>query len=382
MRIAISGWFLDQPNTGSGQYLRGLLNALPAVMPGDEFLLVTPPGVAGVSVPGLNVEQRTLASPRRRTNLGKVFFEQVGFPRAARAWGADVAHVPYWGSPLSTPVPTVVTVHDLIPLLLPGYQRSPLVRFYTLLVAEAARVATAVITDSLASKRDIVAHLGVPDDRVHAIYLAPGERFRPDPQPGDADVRRRYSLPPRYVLYLAGHDERKNVAGLVEAFHTVVNADADATLVIGGALPEGSRPPLYDPRPLVRALEMEEGVRFIGHVAQGDEPALYRGAACAVFPSRYEGFGLPVLEALACGTPLVTSNVSSLPELAGDAAFTIDPDNLRALAGAIVACLVDDTVAAELCKRGPVQAARFRWADTARETAAVYRRVAMLGAKS
>ncbi|HSJ56700.1 MAG TPA: glycosyltransferase family 1 protein, partial [Anaerolineae bacterium] len=301
MRLAINAWFLDQPNTGSGQYLRELLRALPAVMPDDEFLLVTPPGVAHFPLPGLNAEQRALGSPRRRTNLGKVLFEQVGFPRAARAWGAGVAHVPYWGSPLSNSVPTIVTVHDLIPLLLPGYGRSPLVRFYTLMVSEAARAAAAVITDSESSRRDIVAHLDVADERVHAIYLAPAERFQPNPEPGDEDVRRRYGLPRRYVLYLAGHDERKNVESLVEAFHTVVNADADATLVIGGALPDGSHPPLYDPRPLVAALKMGEDVRFIGRVAQGDEPALYRGAACAVFPSRYEGFGLPVLEALACG---------------------------------------------------------------------------------
>jgi glycosyltransferase involved in cell wall biosynthesis len=382
MRVAINAWFLDQPNTGSGQYLRELLRALPAAMPDAELLLVTPPDVAHFPVPGRNVEQRALGSPRRRTNLGKVLFEQVGFPRAARAWGADLAHVPYWGSPLSNSVPTIVTVHDLIPLLLPGYGRGPRVRFYTLMVSEAARAAAAIITDSDSSRRDIVAHLGLPEERVHAIYLAPAERFQPDPQPDDEDVRRRYNLPRRYVLYLAGHDERKNVESLVEAFHTVVNADSDATLVIGGALPEESRPPLYDPRPLVATLKMEDEVRFIGRVAQGDEPALYRGAACAVFPSRYEGFGLPVLEALACGTPLVTSNVSSLPELAGDAAFTIDPDDTRALAGAIVACLVDDTVAAELRKRGPVQAARFRWEETARQTADVYRQVAEQGIKS
>jgi len=231
MRIAINGWFLDQPNTGSGQYLRGLLRALPAIMPDDEFLLVTPPGTAGFSVPGLKVEQRALASRRWRTNLGKVLFEQVAFPRAARAWGADVAHVPYWGSPLSSRVPTVVTVHDLIPLLLPGYQGGPRVRFYTQMVAEAARGAQAIITDSITARDDIVAHLRVPPKRVHAIYLAPDERFRPEPQPGDDAVRRRYQLPPSYVLYLAGHDVRKNVAGLVEAFHTVVRADAEATLV-------------------------------------------------------------------------------------------------------------------------------------------------------
>jgi glycosyltransferase involved in cell wall biosynthesis len=345
-------------------------------MPEVRFLLVRPPGAAQRPVPGLSVEVRTLTSPRWRTNAGKVLFEQVAFPRAARTWGAAVAHVPYWGSSLWPRVPTVVTVHDLIPLLLPAYRGGVPVRLYTRLVAAAARRAEAVITDSLASKRDIVAHLDLPPDRVHPIYLAAGERFGPEPASGDVEIRRRYDLPSRYVLYLAAHDERKNVAALVEAFHTVAAADSEVVLAIGGRLPEGSRPPLYDPRPLVAALDLADRVRFLGHVAEGDEPALYRGAACAVFPSRYEGFGLPVLEALACGTPLVTTDAASLPELAGDAAFAIDPDDVRGLAGAILGCLVDEALAAELGRRGPVQAARFGWDETARQTAAVYRHLA------
>jgi glycosyltransferase involved in cell wall biosynthesis len=345
-------------------------------MPGDRFLLVAPPGTAEPPVAGLDAEVQALTSPRWQTDAGKVLFEQVAFPRAARAWGADVAHVPYWGSSLWPRVPTAVTVHDLIPLLLPAYRGGLPVRLYTRLVAAAARRAAAVITDSLASKRDIVTHLEVPAERVHAIYLAAGTRFCPEPAPGDAETRRRYDLPGRYVLYLAAHDQRKDVAALVEAFHTVAAADGEVTLAIGGRLPAENRPPMYDPRPLVAALNLGDRVRFLGRVAEGDEPALYRGAACAVFPSRYEGFGLPVLEALACGTPLVTTDAASLPELAGDAAFAVEPGDVRSLAGAILGCLVDEALAAELGRRGPAQAARFDWGETARQTAAVYRQVA------
>jgi glycosyltransferase involved in cell wall biosynthesis len=376
MRIAINAWFLDRPGTGSGQYLRGLLWAMPAVASEHPFLLVSPQRHARLQVPGLSMEMRSFPARFWRSNLGKVLFEQVLFPRACRRWRADVAHVPYWGSPLRPTAPTVVTVHDLIPLLLPTYRGGPLVRAYTRLVAGAARQAAMVLTDSLASKQDIEQHLGLPPERVRSIYLAAGEQFSPEPGPDDETIRQHYGLPGRYVFYLAGHDVRKNVETLIEAFATVVRADDDVTLIVGGKLPEQSRPPFYDPRPLVSALGIEDEVRFVGWVEEAHKPALYRGAACAVFASRYEGFGLPILEALACGTPLVASDTSSLPELIGDAGFAVNPDDVQAIAGAILACLVDDHLAAELRRRGPKQAAKFSWLQTARETMAAYEEVA------
>jgi glycosyltransferase involved in cell wall biosynthesis len=307
-----------------------------------------------------------------------VLFEQIAFPRLCRRWQADVAHVPYWGSPLCPGAPTVVTVHDLIPMLLPAYRGGALVRLYTRLAAASARRAAAIITDSLASQRDIEAHLRPPGGQVRCVYLAAGEPFRPEPGPEDGAVRRQYGLDGRYAIYLGGHDARKNVAGLLEAFATVAAADDDVTLALGGTLPEGVRrgSPLVDPRPLAAALGIAGRVRFLGWVDEAHKPALYRGAACAVYPSRYEGFGLPVLEALACGTPLITSNASSLPELVGDAGFALDPDDVRGLAGAILACLLDDGLAAELRRRGSAQAARFSWSRAAQETLEVYRGIA------
>jgi glycosyltransferase involved in cell wall biosynthesis len=285
-------------------------------------------------------------------------------------------------------VPTVVTVHDLIPLLLPAYRGNMRVRLYTRLVSASARRAALVLTDSLASKRDIEKHLGLPPQQVRCVYLAAGEHFNPVPTPDDEVVRLSYGLldgsrpgePGRYVLYLAGHDVRKNVAALVEAFATVAQADADVVLAIGGRLPTREDPLLYDPRPLVEALGLADVVRLIGWVDEDDKPALYRGAGCAAFPSLYEGFGLPVLEALGCGTPLVTSNTSSLPELLGDAGFAVDPNDVQGLAGAILSCLVDEALAADLRRRGPERAARFTWAQTVHETLAAYSEAAGKGA--
>jgi glycosyltransferase involved in cell wall biosynthesis len=379
LRVAINGWFLGEPGTGSGQYLQGLLRGM-AGLGGDQgslhLLLVVPPGSGRPELPGLAVEWWAPTADVWKSNAGKVAFEQVVFPRACRRWAADVAHVPYWGSPLRPPVPTLVTVHDLIPLLLPAYRGGPLVRTYTRLVTAAARRASLVLTDSLAAKADIETHLHLPGHRVRAIYLGVDERFTPRPQAQDAAVRQHYGLPHRYVLYLGPHDVRKNVARLLEAFHVVVQADADVHLVVGGRLPEANVPPLYDPRPLAHALGLAGEIVFTGWVAEEHKPAFYRGAACAAFPSRYEGFGLPVLEALACGTPLVASSAASLPELVGDAGFALDPDDVQGMAGAMLACLVDETLARELRQRGPRQAARFAWSETARQTVAAYGEVA------
>ncbi len=375
MRIAINAWFLNRPGTGSGQYLHNLLREMPAAAPDLNLLLVAPEDRFGETSLGPQIELWPIPSQRGQSALGKVWFEQVEFPRICRRWQADLAHVPYWGSPLWPSIRTIVTIHDLIPLLLPAYRGGPAVRIYTRLVSASARRAAAVLTDSQASKRDIEAHLRLPSEQVECAYLGVGSQFHPQPSADDESIRRRYHLPPRYVLYLAGHDLRKNVAGLVEAFATVARADDDVTLVIGGSLPEKADPLFYDPRPLVSALGLESVVQFPGWVDEAHKPALLRGAACAVFASRYEGFGLPVLEALGCGTPVVASNASSLPELLGDAGFAVDPDDVDGLAGAMLACLVDDGLAAELRRRGPLQAARFDWGQTACQTLDAYRRV-------
>jgi glycosyltransferase involved in cell wall biosynthesis len=383
VRVAINGWFLGQPGTGSGQYLRGLLSALAGEAPDKEWLLVIPRSRVELRSIPLSVKVRTLSSRLWNGDMGKVLFEQVAFPWVCRRLGADVAHVPYWGSPLRASLPVVVTVHDLIPLLLPGYRGGPLVRLYTRLASASARRAALVLTDSLASRNDIVVHLGVPAERVRSVYLAAGARFRPSPGPEDDEIHARFGLPRRYLLYLAGHDLRKNVSGLIEAFALVASADDDVTLAIGGELPAPATrswlrgtSPLVDPRPLIERLGLQGRVRLLGYVADEDKPGLYRGAACAAFVSRYEGFGLPVLEALGCGTPLVASNASSLPELVGDAGFAVDPDDTKAIAGAILSCLVDEGLAMDLRRRGPIQAARFTWARTARQTLDAYRAAA------
>ncbi len=357
MRIGINAFFLKRPETGSGQYTRHLLEALARVEPANEYILFGPA-----------IRDSRFAI----RNLRKLWFEQVSFPRACR--GLDLAHVPYFASPLFPTTPTVVTIHDLIPLILPAYRGSLLVRAYTRLVAAAARRADAVIADSQASKRDIVRLLGIPSPRVHVVYLAADEKFRPVRDEALLGaVRRRYGLSDRYILYLGGFDCRKNVATLLRAFARL-RRPADLKLAIAGRLPERDTPFFPDPRRLAKELGIEEWVAFIGWVAEEDKPALYSGAVAFVFPSLYEGFGLPPLEAMACGAPVIASDRASLPEVVGQGGLLVDPTDVDGLAAAMERLLTDEGLRAELGERALVQAAKFRWEKTARETLAVYRK--------
>ncbi len=332
MRIVVNGWFHDQLSTGSGQYLNALAEWLPRVAAGHEFILVRPANqrinestnqrisesrsaqhretslrdaIPNTQYPMPTIQVHTPLDNLNR-NLAKLWFEQVTFPRACRRLGADVAFVPYWGSPWWQPCPVVVTVHDLIPLLLPLYRGGPLQRAYSGLVGRSARRAHAVLTDSEASKRDVVAHLGIPAERVHAIHLAADPRFRPVTDPAElARVRVRYELPGEpFLLYLGGYDARKNVKRTIEAYAKLVRRAGDRgcgiELVLAGRLPDADTAFTPDPRHVVTELGMEAFTHFTGWVDEADKPALYSMALGVVFVSEYEGFGLPVLEAMSC----------------------------------------------------------------------------------
>jgi glycosyltransferase involved in cell wall biosynthesis len=373
MRIAINGWFWDQPHTGSGQYTRQLLTHLLQIAPEHEYILVTPEGSQRVT--GQRVT-RNSSLVTRKPGLRKVWFEQVTFPRACRRLGADLAHVPYWGSPLSPTVPTLVTIYDLIPLLLPEYRGNVLVRTYTGLVQSAATSAVLVLTDSEASKRDIVAHLGLPEDRVRVVYLAADPALSPEPSPDDDVIRAHYGLPDEYVLYLGGFDVRKNLVGLLQTWTFAEGPVGEhMPLVIAGRLPQHSTF-TPDPRRIARALEIDpKTLLFPGPILEEHKPAVYRGAVCFLFPSRYEGFGLPPLEALSCGVPVVGSDASSIPEVVGDAGILVPPDDTRHMAGALIAVVTEPELRDQLSARTLAQAARFSWEKTARQTLAAYEEV-------
>jgi glycosyltransferase involved in cell wall biosynthesis len=372
MHVAINAWFWDRPDTGSGQYLRRLVDAFGRYFPSLRITLVTPGDVEIDSPsPAISVHR---TGPARRDNPAKLRFEQQVFPAAAARIGADLIHVPYWGSPFRSAVPIVVTIHDLIPLIYPAYRGKLTARLYTSLVAASARGAQAVITDSEASRRDILDHLRLPEERVRAILLAAGEQYQPgaDDQ-HDQKVRAAFDLPANYVLYLGGYDVRKNIPTLLKACaYLKESTGGDLPLVLAGRLPEKKNPRFSDVSGLIDALGLGDIARPIGWIDDADAPSLYRMARCFVYPSRYEGFGLPPLEAMACGTPVVAANSSSLPEVVGEAGFLVDPDDARGMAGAILSIYNQPDLAQSLRGKALERARRFTWEKTARETLSVY----------
>ncbi len=380
MRIGINGSFWDRPTTGSGQYLRSLLHALAQCAPENEFVVITPGRIkehaAGGIPPRAHLRSEPVALGRWSENLGKVWFEQVAFRRACQREQVEIAHIPYFASPLFPPTRTVVTIHDLIPLLLPLYRGSLPVRLYTRLVSSAARRAHVVIADSECGKRDIVRHLGIPAERVRVVYLAADARYRPVREADRLDaVRAKYGLPTNFFLYLGGFDQRKNVLVIVQAFAALPELYESGYRLVLAGVPLGKDSRFFpDPQRRARAAGLpDDAIRFTGWVAEEDKPALYSSATAFLFPSLYEGFGLPPLEAMACGTPVITSNTSSLPEIVGEAGLQVDPSMPSAWAEAIRAVTTESSRRAEQSARGIAQAAKFSWTRTAQETLAAYR---------
>lgn len=373
MRIAFNGLFLREPFSGTGEYLRRLLTSL-AQMQADQLVVIAPSGVdlpAGLG--SVEIHHYADGAQNFGPNLAKVWFEQVVFPRACESLKADVAHVPHWGSPLAPSVPTVVTVHDVIPLVLPAYRGSTAVRFYTRLVAASARRARAVIADSVCSARDITARLGIAAEKVNVIYLAVDETFGPRSFEEQEALRSRLGLPPDFLLYLGGFDLRKNLVTLMAALVQV--RLPGFLLALAGAVPERDTPLFPHPLKLARERGVAAQVRLVGLVSEGDKPALYSAARGLLYPSRYEGFGLPPLEAMACGTPVAVSSGGSLPEVVGEAGLVIPPDHAAGWTEAIRRLWIDSERRKTLRARGLAQARRFSWGLCARQTRRVYEAV-------
>ncbi len=370
MRVLLGGWFWGKGHTGSGQYLHAMYRTLPDVRPDIEIVLAVPegtdapPGAVSVSLPMAGI------SP----DLAKVWFEQASLPALAKKLRADVLHVPYWAPPAFHSTPTVVTIHDLIPLLLPEYRGGVLGWFYTTLVSRTARRTDLILTDSDTSRQDILLRLHVPPKRVRRVWLAASPRYRPvRDEAALRSVRSKYGLPDRFFLYLGGFDIRKNVGTLLAAWKAYAEgSQSPVPLVVAGKLPEADSDFAPDPRRQAEELGIRDGVVFPGWIAEEDKPALYSAALAFAFPSRYEGFGLPVLEAMACGTAVLASDASSLPEVVGDAGVLLPPGDISAWSDALGRIDADKAWRKKLEDAALSQSARFSWEKAALETAQAY----------
>jgi glycosyltransferase involved in cell wall biosynthesis len=370
MRIAFDGTTLTPGRTGVGYYTEHLLQHLAREIQntGDELVVVSNQPIDTTRP----LPHHVTTHDRLRFPI-RIAWMQMLAGRVLEDVRADVAHFTNGMLPLGTGAARVVTIHDMSLKLYP--ECHPLRRrvINRPLVSVAAKVADAVVAVSNSARDDLLRFHNIPAERISVVHEAAGPDFRPiRDRVLRGRMRLRYGLPERFMLYVGAIEPRKNLPRLVEAFAQARRQGLAHELVCVGPYGWSSRD-LYDH---VNRLGLRRSVHFTGYVPAEDLPAIYSLSEFFVFPSLYEGFGLPVIEAMACGTPVITSNTSSLLEIAAGAADTVDPHDGDALAAALVTLGTSVERRRELAARGLERAQQFSWARTAKEMLALYRRVA------
>jgi glycosyltransferase involved in cell wall biosynthesis len=384
VRVAINAQLVSfgasYRNAGISRYTYQLLDGLGRIATDLEFTAfingAERKDAAGSDVGRARRIQLVADSANTSGPFGRIAWEQFTLPGQLKRLGADVFHAPANVLPRSVPCASVLTVHDLAFMRHPEFFR-PTRRYYQrVLTRRSAKAATLIVAVSEHTKRDLVEFFPINPGKIHVIYNSIAPDFQPVDPESIAQFRAERGLPVRYLLYLGTLEPRKNVGTLVAAYarlRSLIGASAPP-LILAGA-----KGWYYEPLfRQVRALGLERDVTFVGYVSREEQPLWYSGAALFVYPSLYEGFGMPIVEALGCGTPTVTSTTSSMPEAAGTLARLVEPDNADALATAMYHTLYDDVVRARTRAEGPDWARRFSLEHMAQRYSDVYREAVAL----
>ena len=367
MRIAIDARKLH--DFGIGTYVRNLVQQLARLDQTTEYVLLCREGDVGIAAQ-LGPNFRAVIEHSRPYSVS----EQFRIPLALIQMHADLFHAPHYVLPPLVPCRSVVTIHDCIHLMFPQYLPSRLAYTYARAsIWSAIRRAERVLTVSEASKADILRCYDVPADKIVVTYNAIDDRFLAEPAEVDVvRARERYQLTDPFILYVGNIKPHKNLERLIEAFDQVRRQGFDelTLVIIGDQISK-----LQGLRRAVHRHKLHKQVRFLGFVAPEVLTVLYRLARVFVFPSLYEGFGLPPLEAMASGTPVLSSNVSSLPEVLGDAALLVDPYSADAIADGIVRLLTDEALRATLKARGLAKVREYSWEASVRKVLEIYEEI-------
>jgi glycosyltransferase involved in cell wall biosynthesis len=355
---------------GIGTYVRNLLSHLARIDHETEYVVLCGSDDRAI-VAALGENFRAVCESAGAYSVR----EQISIPWRVRRERVDLFHAPHYVLPALTPARTIVTIHDCIHLMFPQYLPNRLGHAYARAsLWTAAHKSDRILTVSEASKRDILRFFNVPPEKIVVIYNAIDERFAKEPDEEHlVRTRERYQLNDQFVLYAGNIKPHKNLERLIEAFHRVRGRGLDhlKLLIIGDEISK-----LQTLRRAVHRHMLHDHVRFLGFVPFETLAVLYRLASVFVFPSLYEGFGLPPLEAMASGTPVVTSNLSSLPEVVGDAAVLVDPYDSEAIADGMMRALTDDELREDLRRRGLERAQRYSWERSVRQIREIYHEVA------
>ncbi len=368
MRVGVDTRLMHYQPAGISRYTWHLLQALAELDTEDEFVIFQHSKHRTGLIQQANFRRATLFAPVHHR------LEQPILAAELLRFRLDLLHSTDFIPPLYSPIKSVITVHDLAFLHYPHFLTVTSAEYYGQ-IDKAVAHAAQIIVPSEFTRQDLIAQLGAPADKVTVIHEAANPSFKPLPL---AETRRavaaHYGLPDLFILCVGTIEPRKNISGLLHAFahlrekYTV----GDAVLAIAGG-----KGWLYEETlDLVQRLDLARWVKFLGRVPDEELHKLYVAARCHIHPAHYEGFGLPPLEAMACGTPTIVSNNSSLPEVVGDAALLFDPHDMEEMAVAMQRLLIDDNLHAELSEKGLQRSRVFSWERAARRTLDVYRKVA------
>ncbi len=368
MRIGIDARMID--NTGIGRYLRNLLIHLARLDNKNEYIVFVNQGNSQV------VTQKNFIFVPLKIHVPLYSFsEQSWFPMEIRKWKLELIHYPNFNVPLLFPCPYVVTIHDLIYYLYPDQCPSKIAYYYACFMLQyAIQHARIIMTDSEYSKQDLIQYFHIPTKKIQVIYPAADDKCRPDSETPRQATFQRYRIRQPYLLYVGKHHSYKNIKTLLQAYSIYPEVYEHFQLVIAGKR-DHRRQELYD---LAARLDSGDRILFTDFVPETELFELYNRARVFVFPSLYEGFGLPPLEAMACGVPVISSNAASLPEVVGDAAIQIDPFNVQAFANAMRMVLTDTKLWHTLKKKGEVRTQQFSWDTAAQELLEIYTHAATL----
>ena len=370
-RIGIDATALPPQPAGAGIYTINLIRSLAALDTDIEFYIFAQQSgrrlIETENIGLLNWVILPDKSPPRR-----LIWEQTGLPGLVRKTELDLLHSLHYTRPVSLECSSVVTFHDMTFFLYPKYHTFFKRMYFPAAMRKSARSADALISVSENTKKDIVQYLDVPDSKIHVVYHGVDNRFAPISDRGQLGaISQKYILPAEFILYVGVVEPRKNLISLLNVFHNLLKSFKNLRLVIAGQPGWGYN----EVREIIAKLNLQDHVQLTGFIPPEDLPAIYNLARLFVYPSLYEGFGLPVLEAMACGTPTITTSTSSLPEIIGDAGKLVPPNDDRALLEAMQNLLEDEREQSKLSKKGLKRAARFTWDRAARETCTVYRHV-------
>jgi glycosyltransferase involved in cell wall biosynthesis len=371
MNVLIDATCIRKNKAGVGVYAKNLIHELAENYPNLSLFLLTQDDDPDLDYSGWpNVKMIRVPARVFRILPFRFLLEQIGVPLLLLRYRIKVLHSLHYSFPLvGVGSRQVVTVHDMTSFDMPEVH-IPLKRMYfRFFIRASVRLADAIIFVSRSAQEDYISRFGPPRGSTFVIHHGKNAAFRPDLDPDTVRrVRDKYGLPPEFILYIGTIEPRKNLARLVAAFAPVSKDNPCLSLVLAG-----EKGWMYDDLfESIRKLGLGSRIVFPGYIDEEDKPFLLAGAKLFVYPSLYEGFGLPVLEALACGVATVTSNVSSIPEVAGQAALLVEPTQVAAITDAITKLLSDTSLRQELQRESIKQAAKFNWQATAKLTVETY----------